>query len=107
MDPLPDLPPRSGGGDELEPPSPARGGGSGRGRLTPKALLLTALLCCCVAALFGAAPLAAWTANTVPALQQATETWQSWTAKFGLDRPYDTLRHLTRDAESTRFAPAD
>ena len=70
--------------------------------ITPRQLLGTALVCCIVAALLGAAPLAAWVDTSIAAgtvVQQAANDWLSLTQSVGLDRPYDVLRHAIRDAE--------
>jgi hypothetical protein len=71
--------------------------------VTPRKLLGIAVLGCCVAALFGAAPLAAWVDASIAGgtiLQQAADTWHELTQRFGFDGPYDALRHAVRDAEA-------
>jgi hypothetical protein len=70
--------------------------------VTPRQLLGLAVLSCLVAALFGAAPLAAWVDASVAdgtVVQQAADGWNQLAQRIGLDRPYDALRHLVRDAE--------
>jgi hypothetical protein len=71
--------------------------------VTPRQLLGIALVGCCVAALFGAAPLAAWVDASVVSgtvVQQAADGWHGLTRRVGFDRPYDVLRGAVRDAEA-------
>lgn len=76
--------------------------------VTPRGLLAVALTGSIVAALFGAAPLAAW-ADALPEsraatiLQQAADTWRDLAQRVDFDRPYSGLRRAVRDAESARF----
>jgi hypothetical protein len=73
--------------------------------VTPRQLLGIAALSCFVAALFGAAPLAAWVDASIAdgtVVQQAADSWRGLTQRAGFDRPYDALRHAVRDAESAR-----
>ena len=71
--------------------------------MTPPKLLGIALLACLVAAVFGAAPLAAWVAasnagGTV--VQEAADAWLTMTQRVGLDRPYNLLHHTIREVEN-------
>ena len=72
---------------------------------TPRQRLTIALLSCIVAALFGATPLAAWVDASIvagTAVQQAADAWLELTQRVGLDRPYDLLHRIVRDAEAAR-----
>jgi hypothetical protein len=74
--------------------------------LNARGLLLIALLGCGSAAVFGAAPLAAWVDGSIAngtAIQQAADAWLHLTQRIGLDRPYDSLRREVRDAEAAHF----
>ena len=56
--------------------------------VTPRKLLGIAVLGCCVAALFGAAPLAAWVDASIAGgtvVQQAADAWHELTQRFGFD----------------------
>jgi hypothetical protein len=71
--------------------------------VTPRQLLEIAVLSCFVAALFGAAPLAAWVDASIvggTVVQQAADHWHEVTQRIGFDRPYDALRRAVRDAEA-------
>ena len=70
--------------------------------MTPRRLLCIALLACFTAALFGAAPLAAWVEASIAGgtvVQQAADTWLGVTRRIGLGGPYDALRRGMRDLE--------
>jgi hypothetical protein len=74
--------------------------------LNARGLLLMALLGCGSAAVFGAAPLAAWVDGSIAngtVIQQAADAWLHLTQRAGLDRPYDSLRRDVRDAEAAHF----
>jgi hypothetical protein len=74
--------------------------------LNARGLLLMALLGCGSAAVFGAAPLAAWVDGSIAngtVIQQAADAWLHLTQRAGLDRPYDSLRRDVRDAEASHF----
>jgi hypothetical protein len=76
--------------------------------ITPRRLLAIALLGCIVAALFGAAPLAAWVDGSIArgtVIDQAAQDWLAIAQHFGFDRPYNAVRRAVRDAEALRFAP--
>jgi hypothetical protein len=80
------------------------------GDVSPKRLLMLALLACVVAATLGAQPLAAWVdaseaSGTV--VQDVVDTWSDTMQRIGFDRPYETLRHLVRDAEAAHFPGGD
>lgn len=80
------------------------------GDVSPKRLLVLALLACVVAATLGAQPLAAWVdaseaSGTV--VQDAVDAWSDAMRRIGLDRPYETLRRVVRDAEAARFPGGD
>jgi hypothetical protein len=69
-------------------------------------LLAIALLGCFTAAIFGAAPLAAWVDASImgeTAVAQTTQAWLGLTQRIGLDRPYDAVRRAVRAAEAARF----
>lgn len=73
-------------------------------------LLAIALLGCFTAALFGAAPLAAWVDASImggTVVEQAAEAWLGLAQRLGLDRPYDAIRRAVRDAEAARFGGAN
>jgi hypothetical protein len=75
-------------------------------RVTPGSLLAIAMLGCLTAAVFGAAPLAAWVNTSIlggTAVEQAAAAWLGVTQRLGLDRPYAVLRRVVRDAEAARF----
>jgi hypothetical protein len=75
-------------------------------RVTPLSLLAIALLGCVTAAVFGAAPLAAWVDASIlggTAAERAAEAWLGATQRLGLDRPYVAIRRAVRDAEAARF----
>ena len=58
--------------------------------MTPRSCLRIALLGCLVAALFGAAPLAAWVDASIAAgtvVQQAADAWRELTQRVGLEAP--------------------
>jgi len=74
--------------------------------VTPRGLLGIALLGCLVAALFGAAPLAAWVDSSIAeatVVQQVADAWHDMARRLMLDRPYDALRRAVRDAEAAQF----
>ncbi len=71
--------------------------------ITPRRLLGIAILSCFVAALFGAAPLAAWVDASMVSgtvVQQVADNWHELTQRVGFDRPYNALRRAVRDAEA-------
>jgi len=70
--------------------------------MKPVGLLGVALLACLTAAVFGAAPLAAWVDGSVFAgtvVQQAADGWLEAAGRLGLTRPYAAARRAVRDLE--------
>ncbi|HEY2619812.1 MAG TPA: hypothetical protein VGI78_20890 [Acetobacteraceae bacterium] len=66
-------------------------------------MLGIAILSCFVAALFGAAPLAAWVDASIlsgTVVQQVADSWHELTQRVGFDRPYEALRRAVREAEA-------
>jgi hypothetical protein len=76
--------------------------------VTPRGLLAVALFGCLVAAMFGAAPLAAWANGFDPTvLGPAADAWQNAMQAIGMDRFGDALRFGVRFVEAARFTPGD
>jgi hypothetical protein len=70
--------------------------------MKPLGLLGVALLACLTAAVFGAAPLAAWVDGSVLAgtvAQQAADGWLETAGRLGLTRPYESARRAVRAIE--------